>query len=177
MGLIGRIRQNDLGHLTAPRARVPDVPLHGNEWERAMATIERRIDLDIDANQAWAVLRDFGNAARVFAGVLTDCQRLGSTRVVTFSGGHSVTERLITLDDRRRRLVYAVLDGAFSHHCASMQIEQREGGCAFVWVSDFIPDRAADMVQPLVEAGCEALQRNLPRLVADATQGVSGMRV
>jgi hypothetical protein len=52
-----------------------------------------------------------------------------------------------------------------------MRIEQREGGCTFVWVSDFIPDGIAGMVQPLVDAGCEALQRNLPRLAADVTQG------
>jgi hypothetical protein len=46
-----------------------------------------------------------------------------------------------------------------------------------VWVSDFIPDGAAAMVQPLVDAGCQALQRNLPRLAAGATQGASGKRV
>lgn len=55
-----------------------------------------------------------------------------------------------------------------------MQIEQRGG--AFVWVSDFIPDGAAAIVQPLMDAGCQALQRKLPRLAA-ATQGASGSRV
>jgi hypothetical protein len=134
-----------------------------------MATIERRVELDIDADRAWAVLRDFGNAASLFADVLTDCQRVGNTRVVTFAGGRCITERLITLDDDRQRLVYSVLDGAFSHHNASMRIERRDGGCAFLWVSDFIPDEAAALVQPLVDAGCQALLRNLPRMAAGPT--------
>lgn len=134
--------------------------------EAIVASIERRIDLDMNADAAWAVLRDFGNAAAVFSGVLTDCRCLGAVRVVTFANGRQITERLITLDDAHRRLVYAVLDGAFSHHCASMQIEPRGPGCAFVWISHFIPDNLSTMVEPLVEAGCQALQRNLPALAA-----------
>jgi hypothetical protein len=141
----------------------------------SMATIERRIDLDMDGARAWALLRDFGNADALFAGVLSGCGRMGSTRVVTFVSGFSVTERLITLDDARRRLVYSVLDGVFALHSSSMAIEDRVGGCTFVWTSDFIPDEAAPQVQPLVDAGCQALQRNLPHLAA-AAQGASGVR-
>jgi hypothetical protein len=142
-----------------------------------LATIERRITLPLDADAAWALLRDYGNAAALFAGVLTDCQRVADTRVVTFAGGSRITERLITLDDSRRRLVYAVLDGGFSHHCASMQIEAQAGGSTFVWISDFIPDTAGAIVEPLMEAGCQALLRNLPMLAAGAPQGASGRRV
>ena len=126
-----------------------------------MATIRREAELAIDADRAWAALRNFGGAAQLFAGVLTDCRRSGDTRTVTFANGLVVTERLVTLDDASRRVVYSVLDGPFSLHSASMQIAPRDGGSTFVWISDFLPDEAAASVAPLVEAGCAAIRRNL----------------
>jgi hypothetical protein len=55
-----------------------------------------------------------------------------------------------------------VVEGGFSHHSASMQIvPDGEGRCRFVWISDFLPNAAGAMVGPLMEAGAQALKRNL----------------
>jgi len=126
-----------------------------------MATIKREVDLDLAADSAWIDLREFGNAAKLFAGVLVDCKSEGDKRRVTFANGHTINEQLVTLDDQERRLVYTVLDGSFTQHSASMQIVETATGCRFVWISDFLPDSAAVGVTPLVEAGCQALARYL----------------
>jgi hypothetical protein len=129
-----------------------------------MASIRKETLLDIDAARAWSALSDFGNAGRLFAGVLVDCQRSGDRRTVTFANGAKIDERLVSVDEANRRIVYTVLNGGFSQHSASMQILKREAQCVFVWISDFLPDEAAARVEPLMEAGCQALKQNLAAL-------------
>jgi Polyketide cyclase / dehydrase and lipid transport len=124
-----------------------------------MATIKREVDLDLAAESAWSELREFSNAAKLFAGVLIDCKSEGDKRSVTFANGRMINERLVTRDDPERRLVYTVLDGSFTQHSASMQIVETVKGCRFVWISDFLPDNAMRDVAPLVDAGCQALAR------------------
>jgi hypothetical protein len=38
-----------------------------------MTTIRREVMLDCDLDSAWAILRDFGSGAVIFAGPLVDC--------------------------------------------------------------------------------------------------------
>jgi hypothetical protein len=126
-----------------------------------MASIHRDIQIACDADQAWDKLREFGAAARLFPGVLTDCREDSGVRTVTFANGMTVQERLVTRDDAQRRLVYAVLNGSFMHHSAAMQIIPAPPGARFVWTSDFLPDEAASSVEPLVDAGCTAIKHVL----------------
>ena len=129
-----------------------------------MSTIVREIDIACEEHRAWAELREFGAAARLFACVLTDCREACGVRTVTFANGLVVQERLISVDDARRRIVYAVLGGSFTHHSASMQLVASARGVRFVWTSDFLPDDVAASVEPLMNAGCQAIQRALERL-------------
>ncbi|CAG7608338.1 hypothetical protein PAESOLCIP111_01052 [Paenibacillus solanacearum] len=129
-----------------------------------MATIQREIEIACSLDKAWVQLREFGNAAQLFAGVLVDCQEDSGKRTVTFSNGYVVQEQLVTLDEEMHRLVYTVMNGGFTHHSASMQLLETAGGVRFVWTSDFLPDEAAPRVEPLVEAGCQAIQRSLQSL-------------
>jgi hypothetical protein len=126
-----------------------------------MATIRREVALHCDLDSAWANLRDFGNAAVVFAGPLVDCFREGSIRRVRFATGLTVQEQLVTLDDLENRLVYSVIDGPFSQHSASMQLIAERNRVRFVWISDFLPDEAMPGILPLIEEGCRAIQKNL----------------
>ncbi len=79
-----------------------------------MATVRREADLTIDADRAWMALKEFGRAGELFAGVLVACRRPGNIRTVTFTNGLETSERLATIDDKDRRVVYSVLDGPFS---------------------------------------------------------------
>ena len=83
-------------------------------------------------------------------------------RTVTFANGLVARERVITIDEQRRRIVYGVLGEVFEHHSASMAIVPVDGeNCRFIWISDFSPDQRIETVQPLVEQGSRALARNI----------------
>jgi hypothetical protein len=129
--------------------------------KQPVATIHREIEIACPLDKAWAELRDFGSGARLFAGVLTDCHEEDGVRTVTFANGRVARERLVAVDEARRRLVYTVLEGPFSQHSAAMQMTASPAGTRFLWTSDFLPDEAADRVEPLVEAGCQAIRRAL----------------
>jgi hypothetical protein len=142
-----------------------------------MATIHREVEIASDADRAWAELRDFSAAARLFAGVLTDCQEADGLRTVTFANGLVVQERLVALDDARRRLAYTVLDGPFTYHAAAMQLIASARGAHFLWTSDFLPDEAVSGVEPLIDAGCAAIKRALePRRDQAAAQAPANPR-
>lgn len=123
-----------------------------------MASIYRDVAIGRDAESAWAALRRFDAAAELFSGVLVDCRCTGDVREVTFAGGNKVIERLVTLDDSRRRLVYTVQHEAYAHHSASMQILADTAGCRLLWVSDFLPIERAGVMESLTDAGCRALK-------------------
>jgi hypothetical protein len=127
-----------------------------------VASITKQVELNAPADVAWALLREVGEADKAFAGVLTACRLDGDERTVLFANGMEVKERIINLDDAKRRVAYSVIGGRFSHHHASMQIETAgEGASRFVWVSDFLPDEAAPMVSGLVDQGAAALKSSV----------------
>ena len=128
-----------------------------------MGSIHHEIDLAVSAERAWAALRQVGMAHRLFAGVLVDGRLDGDVRTVTFANGQAVRERIIDVDDERRRVVHSAIEGTpMTHHNASMQIfPQGEGGSRFVWIADFLPDSFGETMLPLVRGGAEALKANL----------------
>jgi hypothetical protein len=129
-----------------------------------MASITRTTHLDVDAQTAWDALRDFGSPHTLFAGVLTGTEVDGNDRVVTFTSGMVVRERLVDLDDDRRRFAYTVVDGPFTHHHATMSIHETDGGgCEFEWTSDLLPGDVAPMVAELMDQGVRALADTLAR--------------
>lgn len=127
-----------------------------------MASLVQDVSVAVPAGRAWAALREVGQAHKLFADVLVDGRSDGDIRTVTFAGGQVVTEQIVDVDEGRMRVAYYVVEGGFSHHSASMQIvPEGEQRCRFVWISDFLPNEASAMVEPLMEAGAQALKHNL----------------
>lgn len=127
-----------------------------------MASITKQIPVSAAAARVWAALRDVGSPHLVFAGVLTDAQLDGDSRVITFANGLVVRERIVDVDDRSRRLVYAVEDGPFTHHHASFVVTAGQGGGSTVtWVTDLLPNEMAPVVAGLMDEGATALQATL----------------
>jgi hypothetical protein len=127
-----------------------------------MASLYREITLDIGAEHAWPALRDQRNLGRLFAGVLIDVKLDGDVRTVTFANGNVASERIVAIDDEHRRIAYAINGGRFDHYHASMQIlPLATRQCRLVWICDFLPAGHRAIVEPLVDAGCAALARNL----------------
>ena len=128
-----------------------------------MASIYKELLLETTADTAWAALRQPGEARALFAPVLVDSHMQGDVRTVRFADGSVVEERIITIDDDRKRIVYAAEKGTpMTHHHASMQLIPEGGGrCRFVWITDLLPDSVAASISPLIDGGSQALKANL----------------
>ena len=114
-----------------------------------------------------------GRSARptcLFAPVLVGGQLDGDTRIVTFANGMVARERILDIDDQRKRVAYTVLEGpGLAFHHASMEVlEDGPGRSRFRWITDFLPKEAAEALAPLIEQGGQALKANLE---ARARQG------
>jgi hypothetical protein len=128
-----------------------------------VGSIHHEISLELSAENVWAALRQAGRVHELFAGVLIDGRLEGNIRTVTFADGLTVRERIIDVDDARRRIVYSAFEGTpMTHHNASMQIiEDGDHRCRFVWIADFLPDDFAETMMPLVEQGTKTLKSNI----------------
>jgi Polyketide cyclase / dehydrase and lipid transport len=130
-----------------------------------MASIHQDIQLGVTSHEAWAAVRDFGAVhLRVAPGFVIDACRDGDERIVTFHTGATARERLVTIDDERRRLVYSVVQSqiGFAHHQASVEIvDADEAGCRLLWTADVLPDTVAPIVNGLMEQGAAAMVRAL----------------
>jgi hypothetical protein len=126
-----------------------------------MATLRQDIALDIDPEQAWDALRDFGALhERLVKGFVTACESDGHERVLTFFNGLTVRELLVGVDDEHRRLTYAIVDG-FTHYQGTAQVIAQREGCRFLWLVDLLPDERADDVARLMEHGTAAIRSTL----------------
>ena len=130
-----------------------------------MASIYKELGIEVSPGQAWAALRRVGDAHILFAPVLVNAQLDGDLRTVRFANGMVLQERILDVDDERRRVAYTALNGpGMTYHHASMQIvDQGPGRCLFVWITDFLPREISDNLAPLIEHGAEALKSNLER--------------
>ena len=72
-------------------------------------------------------------------------------------------ERILDVDDERRRMAYSALDapGTTYHHASMEVVDAGPGRCRFVWVTDFLPPDIAGNLKPLIEQGAKALKKNL----------------
>ena len=133
-----------------------------------MASIHREIMVDVGVQSAWTALRDVGAAHRLFAPVLVDGELNGDMRTVRFANGMVLREHILDVDDTTRRVAYTALDGpGMSYHHASMQVlDAGPERCQFVWITDFLPFEIRGNLEPLIEAGSNALKQNLEAVKA-----------
>jgi carbon monoxide dehydrogenase subunit G len=128
-----------------------------------MASIRKELNVNASADHVWAALRDIGQVhTRLAREFVIDTRLDGDSRLVTFANGEVVRERIVDIDDRARRLAYAVVDWRTTHHNASFQVTpDGDGSSRLTWVTDLLPDALADLVGGFVEQGCVAIKRTL----------------
>jgi len=128
-----------------------------------MASIHEQLAIEVGADEAWAALRLVGEPHKLFAPVLVDGHLDGDTRTVKFANGMVVQERILDVDDKRRRVAYSAVNGpGMTYHHASMQVlDAGPGRCVFVWITDFLPAEIAGNLAPLIEQGAKALKAKL----------------
>jgi hypothetical protein len=133
-----------------------------------MASIHKDIPLDARPEDVWAAVRDYGAVhQRVAPGFVTDCKLDGDSRIVTFANGNVAQELLVTMDDARMRLVYAVVSERVKQHSASIQIfADGEGRSRMVWITDVLPNEIAPYIDGQMDLGAEAMQKQFRREAA-----------
>ena len=128
-----------------------------------MATLRKEIALEADPSDVWSALRDFGAVhTRVAPGFLTTLEMNEGDRIVTFFNGMVARERLVTLDDAERRLVYAVVEGRASHYNAAVQIlPEGDGRSRLVWTVDLLPDDLAPAIGGMMDHAAGIMKKTL----------------
>ena len=128
-----------------------------------MASIRREISLTAAADTVWDAIRDFPQVhARVAPGFLTGLEMKDGDRVVTFFNGLVARERLVTLDDDGRRLVYTIVDGRPTHHNASFEVRHDgDGGSRVVWTADLLPNELAPAIAAMMDQGLAVMKKTL----------------
>ena len=126
-----------------------------------MASIHKEFIVRAAPSAVWDALRDFPNVhRRLAAGFVTDSrpEEDGAVRHITFANGMQVRERLVALDEARRRVVYTAQGGRASHHNASAQVlDAGDGTTRFVWITDLLPDAMAPAIEQMMDAGAKAM--------------------
>jgi Polyketide cyclase / dehydrase and lipid transport len=140
----------------------------GREKENIMASIYKEISLDSRPEEVWAALRDFGAVhRRVAPGFVTDCRLDGDSRIVTFANGNVAQELLVTIDEARMRLVYAVVSPRVKQHSASIQVvADGQDRCRVTWVADVLPNEIGPYIDAQMDLGALAMQKAFRRSAA-----------
>jgi Polyketide cyclase / dehydrase and lipid transport len=133
-----------------------------------MASIYKDILLDARPDDVWAAVRDYGAVhQRVAPGFVTDCRLDGDSRIVTFANGNSARELLVTMDEERRRLVYAVVSERVKQHSASIQIfADGDNRSRVVWIADVLPNEIGPYIDGQMDLGALAMQKQFRRNTA-----------
>jgi uncharacterized protein YndB with AHSA1/START domain len=128
-----------------------------------MATIRKEITIDVPPEDAWSALRDWSALhTRLAPGFVTDLQLDGQDRVITFFNGAVVRERLVTIDEQERRLVWSIIEGPYAHHNGSAQAHTASGDATrFVWTADVLPDDLAQRTEAMMEHGINMIKETL----------------
>jgi len=125
-----------------------------------MGSIHRTVHLKAAPDEVWAALRDWPAVhERLVRGFVVETRLDGDDRIVTFFNGVTVRELLVDLDDAKRRLVWSVAGGSYSHYNASAQVLDGEGsGSRLVWIADFLPHEMADRQAGMMDRGIQAIR-------------------
>ena len=128
-----------------------------------MATLRREIPVASGAAPVWQKLRDFGQVhTKVAPGFLTDLKMDKGDRILTFFNGMVARERLVSVDEDDCRLVYAVVEGRFTHYNAAVQVfPEGDGRSRVVWTIDLLPDDLAPAVGGMMDHAAGFMKQTL----------------
>jgi carbon monoxide dehydrogenase subunit G len=132
-----------------------------------MASIRKEVSVQASPEHVWEAIRDVNAVHRRLApGFVLDVRPDGEARIVTFANGAVVRELIVDVDDKARRIAYAVVDSPLqlTHHHATMEV-LRDGADAsrIVWIADVSPGAAAGQVGSMMEQGSLVMKQSLER--------------
>jgi carbon monoxide dehydrogenase subunit G len=125
-----------------------------------MASIHTEIFIDAPPQSVWDAVRDVG--------ALHTRLVPGFARIVTFASGLVARERIVTVDDDGRRLVWSVVDGWPTHHNGALQVFAEGQGSRVVWIADVLPNELAQPIGAMMKDGMTAMKRAMEHQFAEA---------
>jgi carbon monoxide dehydrogenase subunit G len=129
-----------------------------------MTSIRKEIQINAPAAEVWAALRDVGALhTKLCPGFVTDTKLEGHSRLVTFGNGTKVREDIVSIDDARRCLIWAIVGQQFHHYQGSARVrpDGNGNGTHFTWSADLLPDEMAGDVEQMMNAGIEIIRQTL----------------
>ena len=129
----------------------------------AVAGIYREFVIDAPVDSVWAALRDVGNVhTRLVPGLVVDTVLENETRIVRFVNGLVVRERIVDIDEHRRRVAYSASGARTTYHHASMQVlPDGEDRTRFIWITDLLPEGVRDDIASLIDKGSAIICQHL----------------
>jgi hypothetical protein len=113
-----------------------------------MASIYRETFIETGADDIWAAVRDVGAVH----------ERLAP------GNGQVARELIVDVDDKARRLAWAVVGTALTHHNASLQVfPDGERRSRVVWIADLLPNELASHIAGMIEQGMAVKKKTLER--------------
>ena len=131
-----------------------------------MASIRKEITVRAGVERVWNAVRDIGALhTRLVPGFVLNTELEPGARVVTFANGRVVRERIVSIDDGTRRIVWSATGDLLTHHNGAAQVtEDSSGSTRIVWITDLLPDTAATMIDQMMDQGMAAMQTALNQL-------------
>jgi carbon monoxide dehydrogenase subunit G len=127
-----------------------------------MASIRKEIHIDAAPEKVWSALRDVGALhTRLVPGFITDTRLEGNSRVVTFGNGQTAREDIVSVDDERKRVAWAIVGQQFHHYSGAARVEEDGRGSRFIWTADLLPDELAGNVDSMMSAGIGVVKATL----------------
>jgi uncharacterized protein YndB with AHSA1/START domain len=128
-----------------------------------MASISKERTIEADPDEVWSALRDWGALhERLVPGFALDTRLEDGDRIVTFFNGAVARERLVSLSDQDRRLVWSIVDGPYTHHNGVAQVfDNGDGTTRFLWIADLLPNELAELTGELMERGIDTVKSTL----------------
>jgi hypothetical protein len=128
------------------------------------------VETEIDAppDVVWDALRDWRALhTRLAPGFAVDLRVEDEDRVVTFASGTVLRERIVAVDEDRRRLAWSIADGPYSHHHGVAQVIARDGGrTLFVWTADVLPHETGPPTREAMQRGSAVMKQTLEAAAA-----------
>jgi len=136
-----------------------------------MASIHHDIFIAADPDTIWDAARDVGRLHdRLVPGFVAATEMLegdgAPVRRVTFANGAVADETIVSVDDDRRRLVWAIK--TFEHHNGVLEVAGAEGGARVRWTADILPDALAQQVAPMMAEGLARMKAHMERVRVDS---------
>lgn len=136
-----------------------------------MASIHHDIFIAADPATIWDAARDVGRLHdRLVPGFVAATEMLegdgAPVRRVTFANGAVADETIVSVDDDRRRLVWAIK--TFEHHNGVLEVAGAEGGARVRWTADILPDALVQQVAPMMAEGLARMKAHMERVRVDS---------